>query len=151
VKKFKFAFDKLLDHKRTLEDIARREYFEAQRLVDEAQKVLDEMYLRIDESRVRALDLATNGGEQAPALSQIDEFINLQKIRIERHRLKMRELIAEAEQRHEILIEAAKERKTLEKLRERRMEEYQLQAKLAEEKEVDELVVTRFKPIDGER
>lgn len=145
MKKFKFAFDKLLDHKRTLEDVARREYFEAQRLVDIAKKELEEMYKRIDDSRARAHDIETAGGRQAPTLSQIDEFINLQKIRIERHRLKIRELNAVAEQKQELLIEAAKERKTLEKLREKRMEEYDLQAKLAEMKEVDELVVTRFK------
>jgi flagellar FliJ protein len=145
LKKFKFAFDKLLDHKRTLEDVARREYFDAQRLVDLAKEELEEMYKRIDESRVRAHDIETAGGRQAPTLSQIDEFINLQKIRIERHRLKIRELNAVAEQKQELLIEAAKERKTLEKLREKRMEEYDLQAKLAEMKEVDELVVTRFK------
>lgn len=151
MRKFKFAFEKLLDHKRTLEDIARREFFEAQRLVDEANRELERMYAQIDESRARALKLETEGGEKATSLVQIDEFINLQKIRIERHRMKMRELIAEAERRQDLLVEAAKERKTLEKLRERRLEEHAHQAKLAELKEVDELVVTRFKRLEENR
>ena len=143
--KFTFSFQKLLDHKRALEDVARRNWLEAKSSVDRADAELKAMYGQIDQARMRVGDLEREGGPRGPALAQIDEFINGQKIRIERHRLRMRELIAEAERLQEILIEAAKERKTLDKLRERRLEEYKVQRKKRELKQVDELVVTRFR------
>jgi flagellar FliJ protein len=146
MKKFKFAFEKLLAHKRTLEDVARREFLEAQGQVDGANRELNQMYQVIDESRARSQALGADGGALAiVALSQIDEFINLQKIRIERQRSVIRELMFVAEQKQQALIDAAKERKTLEKLREKRLEDFKLALEKHEMKEIDDLVVTRFK------
>ena len=85
-----------------------------------------------------------SGGKHAPALSHIDQFINGQKIRIEKQRQLVRELMGEAERLQEILIEAAKGRKTLEKLRERRYSEFRTIRKKAELKAIDEIVVTRY-------
>lgn len=148
--KFRFSFEKLLAHKRTLEDIARREYAEAQARVDAAEAELKRMYGQIDDSRKRALDLGLKGGTQGPALSQIDEFIRGQGVRIERHKLKIRELKTVAEEKQEALIAAAKERKIYEKLREKRLEEFKLLQKKHELKQVDDLVVTRFRQPEDE-
>lgn len=143
--KFSFAFDRLLEHKRQLEHMARRNWLEAQAKVDESLRKLEQMYLQIDEARNRSSTLQIQGGQHAGALSQINDFIAGQKIRIERHRLEMRELMSEAERLQEILVEAAKEKKTLDRLRERRLEEYKLRRKKMELKAVDELTVTRFR------
>lgn len=143
--RFKFPFDKLLAHKKTVEDAARRDWSEAQAAVDASNRELSEMYAQIDHSRARLGQLESNGGPLGPALAHIDEFIQGQKIRIERHRVRLRELMAEAERRHEIVVEIAKERKTLEKLRERRLDEFKVRQEREEQKQVDELVVTRFK------
>jgi hypothetical protein len=48
--KFKFPYDKLLKHRKNLEDSARRDYLAAQRKVDLAQNELLEMYESVDES-----------------------------------------------------------------------------------------------------
>lgn len=150
--KFEFSFEKLLDHKKTLEDVAKRNWAEKKALLDAELEKLDQMYQLIDDSRKRAMDLAITGGAQGPMLVGIDEFINGQKIRIERHRSQIRELMAEVERLHELLVEAAKERKTLEKLRERKLEEFRLLRRKKEAKEIDELVVTRFgKNLDGSK
>ena len=147
--KFNFVFEKVLGHKRTMEDIARRDWSEAQAIADKSMRELEKMYAQVDSARVRASELETTGGRLGPELSQIDEFINGQKIRIERHREKVRELLGEAERLQAILVEAAKERKTFEKLKERRLEEYRGLKKKLELKEVDELIVTRFGRKDG--
>lgn len=143
--KFEFPFEKLLDHKRQLEDMARREWLEARAKVDESMRQLDRMYADIDEARKRAARLQAEGGAHAGALVQINDFISGQLIRIERHRLVLRDLMGEAERLNEILIEAAKEKKTLDKLKDRRREEYKQRRKKLELKAADELVVTRFK------
>jgi flagellar FliJ protein len=143
--KFTFAFEKLLNHKRTLEDIARRDYMNAKAKVDQAMAEMDGMYKQIDDSRLRAGELSIEGGAHGPALSQIDDFIKGQRVRIEQYRLKVRELMVEVERLQQILLEAAKEKKTLEKLKERRFDEYKLRRKKLELKAMDELTTTRFK------
>jgi flagellar FliJ protein len=148
--KFAFAFEKLLSHKRTLEDIARRDYMEAKSKVDASMREMDGMYKQIEDSRVRAGELGAAGGTHGPALSQIDEFIKGQQLRIVQHRLKLRELMQEAERLQQILVEAAREKKTLEKLKERRFDEYRARRKKLELKAADEIVTTRFKRTAGE-
>lgn len=103
------------------------------------------MYGLIEETRKRAADREGAGDARGFEIAQLDEFVNGQKIRIERHRQKVRELMGEAERRHEILVQAARERKTFEKLRERQYEDFKLLKKKIELKEMDELVVTRHK------
>jgi flagellar FliJ protein len=150
VKKFKFSFERLLQHKHTLEDVARRDHLLAKKAMDEAKQEIDQMYRDIDESRDWSLKVELQGGSQSMTLAQIDEFINLQKIRIERARLALRSLMTEVENKQEKLIEAAKERKTLEKLRERRVEEHKQKLAEHEMKENDEIVVLRHRmPREG--
>jgi flagellar FliJ protein len=143
--KFKFSFEVLLEHRRKLEDVARREWGMAQEKVDLAKKELDEYYSQVDLARERVGTLSKTEGNHAGAFVSISEFITGQAIRIERHRLAMRELIEEAEIRRDALLEAAKETKTLIKLKEKRLVEFKLKAKKRELKEVDDLIVTRFK------
>lgn len=143
--KFKFVFAKLLEHRRKLEDIARKNYLEAQAKVDTSMRMLDGFYEQVEHARKQAGELSQTDGPHAASLGQIDQFINGQKIRIERQRAEVRELMGEAERMQELLIEAAKETKTLDKLRERRHEEYKVKRKKMELKEADELVVTRFR------
>lgn len=141
--RFVFHFEKLLKHRQSLENFAQRDWAEAQGHVDRAQSELKRMYDLIDQSRIRAADLENRGGAHGVALGQIDDFIRGQKIRIERLRLKIRELQAVAEEKHELLVEAAKERKILEKLKEKKKEEHRLLLKKSELKELDDIVVTR--------
>ncbi len=143
--KFTFPYDKLLDHRKALEEVARREYAAARARVDEAEAELRSMYDGIARSRERAGRLEREGGAQGPALSLIGEFIDGQRIRIERQRRKIRELLMDAEEKQGALIEAAKEHKTLEKLKERRLKEFKRAVKKKELKEIDEIVTTRFK------
>lgn len=143
--KFEFSFETLLDHRRKLEDAARREWTEAQAKVDKAKKELDELYGQIDSARERVATLEKTGGAQAGSLVSISEFISGQNVRIEKHRYMMRDLITDAEQKRDVMVEAAKETKTLQKLKEKKKAEYKAKQKKRELKEVDELIVTRFK------
>lgn len=143
--KFSFAFEKLLDHRKMLEDLARKDYLLAASNVATAEGELRQMYDDIRESRNRAGELGRKGGAQGPALSQIDEFIRGQNIRIQRQREKIRELMAEAERKQLALVEAAREHKTLQKLKERRLADFKRALKKGDLKIIDEIVTTRFK------
>lgn len=142
--KFKFAFEKLLNHKQTLEEIAQKKLAEAQRRLDEAKGELNNMYKAIDDVRARAFELERHGGSTQATGVSTDEFILGQKIRIEKQREVVRERMMDVEQRQEELIIAARERKTLEKLKEKKIEEFKIEQKRKELKEIDDIVTMRF-------
>lgn len=148
--KFRFSLQKVLDHKRTLEDVARREWLEAKAAVDQAREQLRKMYEQIDASRMRAAEIEKEGGPRGNELTQIHEFIVGQRVRIERHRAAMRPLLEEEERKHVKLVEAAQERKIFEKLKERKYEEFRQKQKKKELKIMDEIVVTRFRPAEDD-
>ena len=163
--KFIFAFEKLLQHKRNIEDSTRRDMNIAAAKLDAVEKELKAMYSAIDDSRKRANECAKVGSVEAKldgasegksnslkpmlvspltALVQIDEFIRGQGVRIAQHKKIVREHKAIVEEAQELLLEAAKERKIYEKLREQRLAEYKDSEKKRDLKRVDDMVSTRF-------
>lgn len=142
--KFKFSYEKLLAHKQTLEEIAQKNLAEAQRSLDEAKAVLSDLFKAVDEVRARAFEMERQGGQSQNSGSIADEFANGQKIRIARQRTVIRDRNMMVEQRQEELILAARERKTLEKLREKKIEEFKTDQKRKEQKEVDDMITMRF-------
>lgn len=143
---FRFRLQKVLDHRRRVESDAKRDYIAAQQATGQALKELETLYQAIDLARSKGHQ-AVNGtstASTAPTLQHIDQFIQGQKIRIERQRLKIREIKAEEERRQEILIAAARERKTMEKLFERHLKDYRELQNRLEQAEADDLTVLRF-------
>lgn len=140
---FVFSLEVLLDHKRKLQDEARRVWVEAQSKVDQATDELNGFYKQVDDTRLQNQELERTGGALAGRLVMNDSFVEGQKIRIEHQRLKIRELKSAAEILHEQLIEAAKETKALEKLKEKQKEDYKKKMRIREMKENDEIVTLR--------
>lgn len=142
---FVFSLEVLLEHKRRLQDEARRVWSEAQGKVDQATAELNGFYGQVDDTRKANQELEKSGGALAARLIANDSFIDGQKIRIERQRLKIRELKSAAETLHELMVEALRDTKTLEKLKEKQKEEYKKKLRVREMKENDEIVTLRHK------
>ena len=147
--KYKFSLKVLLDHRKKLENEARRNFMLAQSRVDDAITELNGFYDQVDRTRTENGDIEKSGGRASPKLMANDDFIAGQKFRIEAQRLKIRELKVIADELMEIMIEAAKEAKTLEKLKERRTDEHKIAERKHELKETDEIVVLRHKREGG--
>lgn len=143
---FRFRLQKVLDHRRRIEGDAKRDYTAAQQATRQALKELEDLYLAIDLARSKGHQ-AVNGRATAtttPTLQHIDQFIVGQKIRIERQRAKIREIKGEEERCQEVLISAARERKTMEKLYERHLQEHREHQNRLEQAEADDLTTLRF-------
>ncbi len=124
---FKFGLESVLKHRKRLEDVAQREFVQAQADVDAALGRLEKMYQRLDEVRVEISGKETSGGREAIAnICELELFLRGHKVRIESVRLEARELLAIAETKQEALIHAATEKKVLVKLREKRLAEHRL-------------------------
>ncbi len=141
--KFVYKMQSLLNVKSKLEEQAKNEYSAAQARLREEQDRLRILYERlegyIEEGRdlrsktLNVVDLRSN----TEAQERIKEFIEFQKIEVQ----KAEEVVEEARIK---LVEAQKERKTQEKLREHAFDEFLLEIKKEENKEVDELVSYKY-------
>lgn len=141
---FEFKFATLLKHRKRLEEAAQRDYLEAKAILDHCLEGIEALYISIEETRLQ-ISLWQRRG-QVDDLMQISDgerFIDGQKIRIERERIKARQLMAIVEEKQELLVEAAREFKKIDKLKEKLKAEHKKEAKKREVKRLDDLVVIR--------
>lgn len=142
--KFRFGLENVLKHRQRCEEVAQREYAEAQFAVDECLRKLEAMYQRMDEVRVEIHSLQKQGTNQALVqINEMEHFLKGQLIRIEAQREQARQLLMVAEQKQEALVLAAQESKILEKLKDKKMSQHRERLKVLEAKQLDDLTMTR--------
>ena len=74
--KFKFRLEKVMRHRKSLVDLAQKDYWSAQAQVNSQLEKIDGLYKQSDLARVQAGKIAVAGGACSTQLQQIDEFIN---------------------------------------------------------------------------
>ena len=143
--KFRFKLQSVLKHRLRLRDEAQREHMAAKAKVDDCLAEIQKMYDQMDQARnLIAASEKTGTKGQAAVFSSSHEFLSGQKVKIERRREEARQLMAVAEQKLEVLIEASKEYEALKNLKKRRFEEFKKQKTKKENSEIDDLVTMRF-------
>lgn len=149
--KFKFSFQAVLRYRKTLEELAQSAYSEALAELNRQKQFLSDLFEEMAIARESAFQRQTEGGKAGPALSQIHEFLKGQDIRIEKQRIKIQECEVKVEELQEILRQKAIDHKIIEKLRERKKEEFRIEQNKLEQKRVDDLNIMRFKLEDSEK
>jgi flagellar export protein FliJ len=143
---FDFKFGSLLKHRRRLEEAARRNFLTVQSELDECLALIKEMYRSIDQARIHISNKQTSGAAQALAgIHSAEHFISGQLIKIKNARDRAREIMTRVEEMREKAIEAAKEFKKIDKLRERMLATYKDDLRDREASAVDDLMVLRGK------
>ncbi len=143
--KFQFAFEKVLNHRKTLEDLAQRDFQLALSVLNDELLVLEKMQQAKHDAFTNRHKKQVQGGIQAPALTQVHDFISGQDIRIERQRKKIQEIEKGVEALREVLRLKAVDTKIIEGLRERKQEEFRTEQKKLEQKRLDDQTSTRFR------
>lgn len=141
---FKFSLEAVLKYRRRVEEIAQREFAEAQTAVDDCLRKIEAMYKRSDEVREDISD-AQKGGkvDGVEHIREMELFLAGQKIRIATLRQHARELLQIAEEKQEALIQAAQDKKSLEKMKEKRFAEWEAWLRKLEAKELDDMTTVR--------
>lgn len=148
--KFKFGLEKVLNHRKILEDLAQRDYQEVLSVLNQKKKELEKMVLRILDARVEIHQLEVQSGfDMIERVKQIQEFIKLQDIRIERQHVSVQEAEKLVEARQEILRQKAMDKKILERLKVKKKTDHQTEERRLAQKETDEMVSMRFKKQEG--
>lgn len=141
---FNFRLQKILHHRKSLEDIARKNFLEAQALLVEAQQTLNHYYSEIELAQEQRHKLVSDGGSPGESLCQIHDYIKGTEVKIERQKIVIREKLAKVEEVQLALQQASIEYKMIEKLESRQREDYRLSEKKLEEKELTEMTNARF-------
>lgn len=142
--KFKFPLESVVKHRKIKEDLAQKDFMEAQAQLNQELAQLEKMRQDMHEAHLRAAALEKLGGAQGPALGQIHEFKKGQVLRIERQKVRVQEVEKWVEDKREILRQAALEYKIIDKLKEKKFEEYKHERAIKEQQEADEQSVLRF-------
>lgn len=142
---FVFPFEGLLKHRKRLEEVAKKEFFLAQSKVDEILNEINKMYERIDEVRAEISNTQQIGGKGSSKIVQLEDFIKGQNIKIKNARHAARELMQIAEEKREVLVEKVKEFKMIDKIKEKRKDEYKVARRKKEQKEIDDILIMRAK------
>jgi flagellar FliJ protein len=141
--RFKFQFETLMRARKARQDEAQRDYRLAVAKVNEQKNKLMQMKTALTEARLEMQTIREGGGKLTAFLVSIEEFLNGQKVRIQNQNKVIKGLDEITEQKRLVLVEAAKELKTLEKLREKRYNEFKTLVRKKELKTLDEVSVMR--------
>lgn len=145
--KFKFPLQKVLEHRKLRENLVKKDFQEAQSLLNEQVEILNKMNQDVANAYDQIGKLTKMGGAQGPALEQIHEFLKGQRRRIHSQEQKVQEFEKLVEAKREVLRQAAQEYKIMEKMRENKFEDYRQERLAQEQKENDEQSILRFKAV----
>ncbi len=141
---FQFRLEKVLQHRKTLEDLAKKNYLEAKTVLDEAEALLESFHQSIRQAQSERHKLVVSGQNPGERLSQISDYIKGTELKIERQKSMILKQLAIVEKQHRALQEAAIEYKMVEKLKERQLFNYRELEKKLEQKEQTEISNSRF-------
>jgi flagellar protein FliJ len=134
--RFDFRLAPLLDHRKRVEEEKQREFAACRCSVDECRREIE----RLGGQRRRAMQqLAGSAGTQSAAELRLrDAHLRRVELAISGERLRQGEVCAIYERTRDELIVASRERRVVEKLKERRLRAFEAEAARYEELELDE-------------
>jgi flagellar FliJ protein len=147
--KFKFPLEKVMQHRKILEDLAQREFQEAQAELNVQLQKLEEMQQAVIEARDQAFRRQSEGGKTSPALIQVDDFLKGQDIRMDRQKERIKECESLVEKLREILRQKAIDYKIIEELKEKQFKEFKIEQRKREQKIADDMSIMRYRREDA--
>lgn len=142
--KFKFKLEKVLQHRKNLEDIAQKDFQEAMAALNAEINKLNEMISAVKKARDEAFKFQSEGGKSSSSLNQVHDFMMGQDLRIERQKEKIKEHESLVENLREILRQRAIDCKIISELKEKKRVEFITEKNKLEQKKSDEQNVMRF-------
>ena len=141
--RFQFRLQQYLGVKEQIEDQKELEYAKALRVVEDEKQALAELIQRRNDS-VESLRQSVQKAISPVEIRRYNNNIERLKHQIAVQIERVAAAEAFAEQKRQELVQAMKERKALEIVKENAKEEFLLEANLAEQKMVDELVSFKY-------
>ncbi|MCF6463338.1 flagellar export protein FliJ [Clostridium sp. Cult1] len=135
---FNFRLEKVLNYKKTIEDLKKSQYGIVQQRLNKEENRLDD-YVKFKKNLLNEKDLSvmkTSVGN----LAMYSNYINHVNTRIKKQEELVTKVQKELEETKEEMVTAVKEKKIFEKLKENEYEKYLYEIKKEEEKQNDTIV-----------
>ena len=145
--KFKFPLQTVMRHRKLIESEAQRVFHEANAKLNAEVAKLEVLHEQVNEARQRAFQTKVQGGSPNE-LHQVNDFIKGQDIRIGRQNIAIVNQQHIVENFREILRKAALDYKIIDKHREKKLEEFRIESRKHEQKQVDDLQSARQNRIE---
>lgn len=142
--KFKFTLEKVLKHREIQVGLAQKDFGEAQNFLREETIILQNMIDTKNSSLEQRSRLVQQSQDWTVQVEQINLFLIGQDLRIKKQNQRLTEIEKLVESKREILRQAMTEVKILEKLREKKHEEFVKAETRQEQSDIDELTALRF-------
>jgi flagellar export protein FliJ len=143
MKKFAFTLETLLRHRKNLEE---KERIELSRLYFQRQTEMNrrrELLVRQSDTLTELVQKRLNNADQ-PEMAWFYLYLGRLQYEIQACSNQIAKLEREIETQRNIVVESSKNTKVLDSLKVKQGRQYQAQIQKLEQKEVDDLVVTRF-------
>lgn len=145
MKHFQFALETLLRMRRHAEERISQEFADQQRRVEEQKRKIEDM----NQSRMEAENRERAAVQPSACVDLVmeqacDEYVRRLGESIRRAQAELDAMLAELERQRNVLIQAQREVKILEKLRERRYAEYLKTARRLEQGFLDEIGISHY-------
>ncbi len=139
---------KVLEHRKVQEDLAKTDFQESLAKLNSAVELLQRLLDLKKKARIKTYELETDEHVPSPLQNGIlagnSQFQKLQDIRIENQRIVVTEIEKEVESKREFLKNRAIDYKIIEKVKEKKKQQFVDEANKAEQKENDEISILRF-------
>lgn len=139
MKKFVFALDKVLDYKEQVENSLRSEYAQKMEKVKKQERYIDRLNAEYAGCR-NEFEARKKQGCSISLMVSYDGYLNSLRIQTEREKVILAGLKADAEMKREEMVAAKVETSSFEKLKEKKLKEYEKEAQKKEEQFIDEFV-----------
>lgn len=143
MKKFRFKLQAVLTERKRLEDLKLREWTLAQRILLSMIADREKLEKRLGDAIREATVLAALPDNTSGEFRAMDAFIGGLKLRIRWKNMEIERGSKFTERKRLEYVAASQKRKALDKLRERRLEEFKEQALKRELKELDDVYIMR--------
>jgi flagellar protein FliJ len=148
--KFVFSLETLLQHRERIEQKERDELFRLDYKYQVELRNRNSLAERLNET----MEELSRKQTEKPANEELSWFllyINRLKQEIRESEIRLSQLEMEVQKQKEIVIEATKKKKALASLKAKKQREFAFALEKQEQKEIDELVVTRYTKRESDR
>lgn len=141
MEKFNFKFDKVLNYKSTVETVKKANYGKLKEELNKEEDILNGYYDHKEDMKTKKNEEVAN--TKIGNMQLYSKYLNDLKNKIEKQENVVVNKRIDVDKSKEELVQASKEKKIFERLKENKHEEYLYLEKLSEDKIVDNLVSYR--------
>jgi flagellar FliJ protein len=141
--KFKFHLEKVLNHKKILEDQAKKDFGEMSKKLRDQEDYLLNLQSDLKAAYEYKFHVQKTGGNIAGYLEFFHNYYLTQKKMIENQEKIIAGLTKIVEEKRQFLVQAAREKKTFTMLKDKKIIEFKKEVNKREQKRIDEMNIIR--------